>query len=81
MSRRDAEADPVHRIARLVLAYLERHPQAEDTVDGISAWWLRGQRLSSRDDLLRALDKLVEEGHLVKHVRLDGSCVFRSHVA
>jgi len=71
----------VHQIARLVVAYLERHPHAEDTVDGISAWWLQGQRLSSRDDLLRALDKLVEEGRLVRHVRLDGSCVFRRHFA
>jgi len=82
MVRHDAGADPVSRIAHDVLAYLERHPEAEDTVDGISTWWLLDQHLSSRDDVLRALEKLVAEGYLVKHVPPDGRCLFRrSHAA
>ena len=65
------------RIADAVLAYLEAHPEAEDTLDGISNWWLLYEHLPPRDDVLCALEKLVAEGYLVKHDSPDGRCLFR----
>ena len=63
-------------IANALLAYLERHPEAEDTLEGIRSWWSPREG-SPRADVSCALEQLVAEGRLVKHVSRDGRCVFR----
>jgi hypothetical protein len=30
-----------HEIARAILTYLAKNPEAKDTVDGITRWWLQ----------------------------------------
>ena len=52
---------------RSVLAYLQSHPQAADTLRGIVNWWLPRQRYES--DCLRierALKALVARGELCR---------------
>ncbi|MFI0848344.1 hypothetical protein [Mesorhizobium sp. IMUNJ 23232] len=50
-----------------ILAYIERMPQASDTVDGIVDWWLYDQRLRiGREVVLAALSDLVGDGALEK---------------
>lgn len=54
-------------IERSVLAYLQSHPQAADTLRGIVNWWLPRQRYES--DCLRiehALKALVARGELCR---------------
>lgn len=48
---------------RLIERYLEEHPDAADTAEGISQWWLSepGPTLSV-SDVQRALDALVARG-------------------
>ena len=64
-------------VAKL-LAYVEQNPDAADTVDGVSRRWLPHDKAASRDEVLHALEKLVEEGRLVKRTSPDGRCFFRS---
>jgi hypothetical protein len=59
-----------------LLAYVDQNPHAADTVDGVGQSWLARHSSASRDDVLHALEKLVEEGRLVKHVLPDGRCVY-----
>jgi hypothetical protein len=48
-----------------VLAYLHRHPEAADTLDGIVLWWLPRQRYeTARERIGRVLDDLVARGEL-----------------
>lgn len=48
-----------------ILAYLERMPQASDTIEGIVNWWLYDQRLrTGREVVLAALADLVSAGVL-----------------
>jgi Fe2+ or Zn2+ uptake regulation protein len=65
-----------------VLAYLQEHPDASDTADGIRQWWLL-QRMDrySREFVNRALEQLVDERLIEQRVLDDGSHVFsqRSH--
>jgi hypothetical protein len=60
-------------LADEVLVYLIRHPQAQDTVEGIAEWWLLEQRI--RDavaDVEVTLRELVDRDFLVVHHCLEG---------
>ena len=54
-----------------ILAYLDEHPDAADTVDGIRQWWLLGGADRSTADVQAALDLLVDRG-LVARVEQPG---------
>ena len=52
-------------IADAVLAYLERHPQAADTLAGIASWWLPQQRYITAEARIESvLQQLVSQGAL-----------------
>jgi hypothetical protein len=54
-----------------VLGYLEEHPDATDTAEGIRQWWLF-QRMAkySQDKVQKALDQL-KDAHLIEVQMLD----------
>lgn len=56
-----------HRELRLkILRYLDRNPDAQDTVEGITQWWLLEQQLIEEISAVQAaLDELVAD-ELVK---------------
>jgi hypothetical protein len=71
-------ADPNEQImlmANLIERYVSEHPQAVDTVDGISQWWLEG-RGSLPGELQQALDYLVENVRLSRIVLADGTVLY-----
>jgi hypothetical protein len=54
------------RIALRILAYLEEHPQAKDTIEGIWQWWLAGEGGKLRiAELERALSDLLAKKLIV----------------
>lgn len=62
-----------HQIAR----YLEDHPNAADTLDGVLHWWLLRQRYQdSLQTVERALTWLVEQGLVTKQKTPDGQEVY-----
>jgi hypothetical protein len=53
----------IERLAREIRDYLDRHPQAADTLEGIVGWWMARQRFEqSAERIARALDHLVSIG-------------------
>jgi hypothetical protein len=60
-----------------VLGYLEEHPDAFDTVEGIRQWWLL-RRLAkySTDRVQTAIDQLVETGFIETRLLDDGRCAY-----
>jgi hypothetical protein len=70
VTREDTQENKATRareIARAVLRYLETHPEAKDTLEGIARWWLereRAERLLEEVEravtLLLASDLVVE---------------------
>ncbi|MGH7600929.1 MAG: hypothetical protein ACREOI_31615 [bacterium] len=55
-------------IALRILAYLEEHPDARDSLEGIVEWWLLEQEIKNHTIVVReALDELVTEGLIVEH--------------
>lgn len=58
-----ADAALIERLAGEVLRYLDRHPHAADTIEGIAQWWITQQRLEdSRAQVQAALDRLQAQG-------------------
>ena len=74
-SRLSSDADG---IAQAVVRYLQAHPHAADTVEGIMRWWL-GPELGCvpSDALEQALAALVASGHVVRDSLGDGRFVYR----
>jgi hypothetical protein len=63
-------------IANEIRRYLQSHPQAADSIEGVARWWLMRQRLEeSRDRVERALESLVAEG-VVEKVLSDTRVVY-----
>ena len=51
------------KVAREILSYLERNPDAGDTLEGVARWWLLQQRIHTAvEEVQRGLDQLVKLG-------------------
>jgi hypothetical protein len=57
-------------VAREILRYLQRFPNAAETLEGIASWWVPRQRIyEAREVVERAVKLLVDQGRLrVTHV-------------
>jgi hypothetical protein len=74
----DRREQEIADIARAIRRYLETHPQATDSVDGIARWWLLRQRYEkARADVQEALDGLEAAGVVARQAGSDGRVVYR----
>ena len=66
------------RIARAVLTYLRKFPEAQDTIDGIAEWWLPDQSIRSHLTILKGvLNELVVRGFILQHKGKDSQIHYR----
>lgn len=55
----------VESVAHEIKEYFSQNPDAGDTAEGITDWWVARQRLKKGPELVRqALDYLVKQGEL-----------------
>jgi hypothetical protein len=65
-------------LADEVLDYMLRHPEAQDTVEGIAEWWLLERRVArALAEVEAALGTLVAGGFLVANRAEDGRTHYR----
>ena len=56
-------------IARIIVDYIRKHPDASDTLEGITRWWLHLEKIeSSVNDVSFALESLIKEGVIERQV-------------
>ena len=70
------------KLARQIVAYLRNHPFSGDTLEGVSRWWLKQQRLTeSISEVHQALVRLGNEGLIYERATPDGRTLFfaRTH--
>lgn len=68
----------VATLAKDILKYLAENPRAEDTVEGITRWWLLQQNILRAIALVEAaLEKLVKQKAITKHEGPDGRTYYR----
>jgi len=60
-------------LAEHILGYLTGHPEAQDTIEGITEWWLLEQRIRLQiSEVKQALAELVARGLVVESQGRDG---------
>lgn len=59
-----------------ILAYLQAHPGAGDTVDGVLDWWLGATDGEQRSRVEAALEALAEAGAVTRHRLPDGKLIY-----
>jgi Fe2+ or Zn2+ uptake regulation protein len=70
-------AQRINEIASLIERYLADHPSAEDTLEGVSNFWLKMQRVEVTDsEVEQALERLVAMGRVRKKHLPDGRTIY-----
>jgi hypothetical protein len=60
-------------LARHILRYLREHPEAQDTVEGITVWWVSERAIKHwLPEVRSSLATLVAKGYLAKRKMGDG---------
>jgi hypothetical protein len=75
----DEPDEVVQAVAADIGRYLQRYPNAADTVEGIARWWLGGR--CHENELRRvqqAIAVLVERGLMQKQTLPDGAEIYRA---
>jgi Fe2+ or Zn2+ uptake regulation protein len=66
------------RVARAILDYLIENPSAQDTLAGITEWWLPGQGVRTQTTTVKdALALLIAEGLIVEVKGKDSQSHYR----
>src|SRR5205085_12125644 len=63
----DNDQESEHQIGREILRYLEKYPDAKDTLEGIAQWWLLKSLAAKKVmEVERAVAFLLAEGLIVE---------------
>lgn len=62
---------PITDIVDAILRYLHAHPDAMDSAEGIARWWLPPSLCADRERVEQALERLLEQGLVQRHVQAD----------
>jgi hypothetical protein len=64
-------------IAEVIERYVQYHPKAADTSEGIRSWWVIRERAGdSPGEVQMALDYLVDSRRLSRSIMTDGTVVY-----
>jgi hypothetical protein len=74
--------EPLHEGSRAageaIMDYLSRHPEAQDTIEGIISWWLPNRSAeSSVAEVRAALEELVASGRVLAWRMADSRVLYR----
>jgi hypothetical protein len=62
-----------------ILDYLARHPEAQDTIDGILHWWVLDACIRKwAPKIAETVAQLVEQGFLEQSQSVDGKVFYRA---
>jgi hypothetical protein len=63
--------------AREILDYLAKHPDAQDTIDGILHWWVLDAHIRKwAPKIAKTVAQLVEQGFLEEKRSADGNVIY-----
>lgn len=66
------------KISRMILGYLCKNPDAGDTLEGITRWWLNMERIDlSVKEVAQALESLMEQGVITINKTRGGTTLYK----
>lgn len=64
-------------VAKEIQSYLDKHPNAADSAEGVMRWWLSQQRFEESMQIVQAaLELLVSKGNVDRAVTPGGRAVY-----
>jgi hypothetical protein len=73
------EKNQMELLTSAIALYLNAHPHAADSLEGIMQWWLPQQRNTvDITDLQQALDFMVNTGAVYRTTLIDGRMLYTS---
>ncbi len=70
---------PVEELAREIAAYLDMHPDAADSLEGvIQCWVLQDRFLRGIGHVAQALERLIASGEIERIIGPDNRPIFRA---
>lgn len=68
----------LEKISIMILNYLRKNPEAGDTLEGITRWWLEMQRIEfSVNEVEDVLESLVRKSVIRKYKVKDGTTFYK----
>ena len=71
------QSDEIDAFVRAIAAYLVRHPEAGDTVEGIALWWL-GANSGDWPRVRLAVEAMERKGMMIRFTGADGREHYRA---
>lgn len=72
-SQQPPQSNRIGELCAKIMTYLRLHPRGQDTLVGITEWWLLEQQMhQALGEVRTALERLVEQGQLVARQGSDG---------
>jgi len=66
------------KISKVTLDYLRKRPNAGDTLEGITKWWLeRGRTEIATEDVAEVLENLLKKGKVRTYTNKDGTTFYK----
>lgn len=66
------------KISEMILSYLQRYPDAGDTLEGIMKWWIGFEKIeSSIQDVVDVLENLIQQREISMHNTVDGTTIYK----
>jgi hypothetical protein len=73
----DNNKEALAAVANAIKRYLDAHPHAADSVEGIARWWLTRQRFEEAMEIVEeALERLVAKDEVTKTVMGEGKILY-----
>lgn len=65
-------------LSQRIISYLEKHPEAGDTLEGIVTWWLEQERIDRVvDEVADVLRSLEKKGTIQAHRTQTGTTIYK----
>ncbi len=73
----DADDARIDALAETIRDYLNKHPNAADTLEGVATWWLSGNADAQwLSDVRCAMERLIERGNVARYTLRDGTVIY-----
>ncbi len=62
----------------MILNYLRKNPDAGDTLEGISKWWLEYEKIDlAMEEVAVVLEKLIKEGKVKRQIINEDNPIYK----
>lgn len=71
--------ETLRNLAQEIAGYISNRPDAADTLEGLTLWWISRQRLLEAEKNVRqAVEYLIDQGVIEKRAMADGRVLYRA---